>query len=263
MARLSVLFSGSDGNCTYIRYGDNTLLIDAGVSAKRLTGKLEENGVPLSSVQGILITHEHIDHVRGLRVFAGKNHIPIYGNRPTLSALKRAGNLPEEVSPRELVPGTTETIAGMIVTPFCTSHDAVMSMGYRITTPDGRTAAYVTDLGIFSDEVFQAVDGAHTVVLESNHDRNMLRHGPYPPALQERVAGVRGHLANDQAAEAAVRLIRAGTGRIILAHVSTKNNTPRLAIETVGQALAAAGSVEGRNHLLFVAGKEDGREYIY
>lgn len=263
MARLSVLFSGSDGNCTYLRYGDNTLLIDAGVSAKRLTEQLTASGIPIASVKAILVTHEHIDHVRGLRLFAGRHNIPIYGNSATLTALREAGHLPETGTTVSLVPEVSCTVADMTVTPFCTSHDAAMSMGYRITTPDGRTAAYVTDLGVFTDDVFSFVGGAHTVVLECNHDKQMLLHGPYPPSLQKRVGGEKGHLSNDQAAKAAVRLVGAGTGRIVLAHVSTKNNTPRLALETVGSALATAGYVEGRDYLLFLAGKEDGREYIY
>ncbi len=263
MARLSVLFSGSDGNCTYIRYGDQTLLIDAGVSAKRLTEKLAKKGISLSDIIGILVTHEHTDHVKGLKLFAGKNNIPVYASAPTLSVLQRTGTLPEQTEAHPLSPGQSVCIGTMTVTPFLTDHDAAQSMGYRIQTPDGREAAYVTDLGVFTEDVFRCVCGVHTVVLESNHDPDMLRHGSYPVSLQERIAGKNGHLSNKQAAEAAVALVKTGTGRIVLAHVSTKNNTPRLALETVGRALTLAGSKEGRDHLLFVAGTEDGREYIY
>ena len=264
MARLSVLFSSSSGNCTYIRYGDTVILIDAGASAKRLTALLEANGVSPCLVKGIFITHEHIDHVKGVRVFADKYGIPVYANAQTRIAMSLQANSPRNTALFcPLSAGETVSFDGMDITPFSTSHDAADSSGYRIRTGDGRTASYVTDLGVFSDEVFEAVKGSDTVVLESNHDPQMLRSGPYPLSLQERILSDRGHLSNEAAAAAAVRLVETGTRRLILAHLSEQNNTPLLAAQTVSSALDKAGFANGRDYLLFVAAKEDGREYIY
>lgn len=264
MARLSVLFSGSSGNCTVIRSGDTAVLIDIGVSAKRAASMLEANGISPSVIKGIFITHEHIDHVKGLRVFADRYRIPVYTNAATAVALKLNGNAPVGADLfRPLTAGEAVTVGSLTVTPFSTSHDASDSAGYRVETADGRIASYVTDLGVFSDTVFEAVKGSHVVVLESNHDPFMLRSGPYPPSLQERISGDRGHLSNEAAAYAAVKLVSSGTRRLILSHLSEQNNTPLLAAQTTAKALNDAGFVCERDYLLFVAAKEDGREYIY
>lgn len=263
MARLSVLYSGSSGNCTYIRYGDETVLIDAGVSAKRMFAKLVKNGVCIESIKGIFITHEHIDHVKGLRVFADKYRIKVYANKATISALRVAGNLPSDELVYPIQPDEAISFDGIKVIAFRTSHDAAMSMGYTVCTADGRKASYVTDLGKFSPEVFSAVKGSHTVVLESNHDLHMLRTGSYPYNVKERIAGEYGHLSNDDAAKAAVSLVTNGTGRLILAHLSRDNNTSELASETVGKGLFEAGLRDNKDYLLFVASSDDGREYIY
>lgn len=263
MARISVLFSGSKGNCTYVKYGNETILIDAGVSAKRIFAKLIKNGICLDTVKGIFITHEHIDHVKGLRVFASKYGIRVYANKATISALRNGGNLPSDELVFPIQPNEAVAFENIRVTAFRTSHDAVMSMGYTVETSDSRKAAYVTDLGKFSPEVFEAVKGAHAVVLESNHDLHMLRTGDYPYSVKERIAGEFGHLSNDDAAKAAVSLVSNGTGRLILAHLSRDNNTCELAAETVCKGLYEAGLRENKDYLLYVAASDDGREYIY
>ena len=263
MARISVLSSGSKGNCTYVKYGDEAILIDAGVSAKRIFARLVKNGVCLDTVKGIFITHEHIDHVKGLRVFAEKYRIRVYANKATISALRNSGNLPSEELVFPIQPNEAVSFENIKVTAFRTSHDAVMSMGYTIDTTDRRKAAYVTDLGKFSPEIFEAVKGAHVAVLESNHDIHMLRTGAYPYNVKERIAGEYGHLSNDDAMNAAVSLVSSGTRRLILAHLSQDNNTPALAAETVGKGLFDAGYIENKDYVLYVAAADDGREYIY
>lgn len=263
MARLSVLYSGSSGNCTYFRYGNETVLIDAGISAKRIFAKLVKNGICVESIKGIFVTHEHIDHVKGLRVFAEKYNIKVYANKATISALRIAGNLPREDLVYPIQPDEAVSFDGIKVIAFRTSHDAAMSMGYTVCTSDGRRASYVTDLGKFSPDVFTAVKGSHTVVLEANHDLHLLRTGPYPYNVKERIAGEYGHLSNDDAAKAAVNLVSNGTGRLILAHLSRDNNTSELAAETVCRSLSEAGLKENKDYLLYVAASDDGREYIY
>ena len=263
MARLSVLCSGSSGNCTYVRYGSDTVLIDAGVSARRMTKMLCDNHVDISGIKGIFITHEHTDHIKGLRTFADTYGIHTYINAATADRLRESGQLPDERLVYGIENGETVKLGGLEIRSFPTSHDAAMSMGYRVTSDDGRSASYVTDLGIFSEDVLDSVKGSNMVVLESNHDMNMLRLGAYPRALKNRIAGEYGHLSNADAATAAVSLVASGTARIVLAHLSKDNNTPELAVGTVSAALSRAGMIEGRDYLLFAAGSDDGREYIF
>ena len=264
MARLSVLFSGSSGNCTYIKCGDEAVLIDAGVSAKRITAALAANGVETDCIKGVFVTHEHIDHIDGLRVFTDCGSIPVYANAATIYAMKitKPNCVPKTAPIYELEPGGCVCFERIKVTPFATSHDAAMSVGYKVECADGRTVSYVTDLGVFSDEVFEAVKGSDAVVLEANHDIDMLRHGPYPYPLIERILSEKGHLSNVSCAAAAVRLVNFGTTRIILAHLSRENNTPALALSEVEKALADNGKEINKDYLLFAAAPKDGREYI-
>ena len=263
MARISVMFSGSSGNCTYIKYGDATVLIDAGVSAKRIYEALNKNGVDIATVKGVFVTHEHIDHISGLRVFCDRYGVPVYANEPTLSAIEKAGCMPKKADAFPVEPGHTVEFSGMTVTPFLTSHDAAQSVGYKVKCHDGRTATYVTDTGTFDDGIFDAVKGSDTVVLEANHDIKMLQNSTYPYNTIMRILSDNGHLSNKAAAAAAVKLAQSGTTRIILAHLSLENNLPSIALSEVENALSAAGKINGKDFLLFAASAEDGREIVF
>ena len=260
MARIYPLFSSSSGNAEFVGTPDGGILIDCGVSARRLTLAFERCGIHPEAVQGIFITHDHSDHVKGLRVFAKKYGIPVYAQEMTRRCLYSCGWLDPE-QPCNTLTGTAEC-AGIRITPFETSHDTAQSCGYRMELPDGRICAVCTDLGYVSETVAAALTGCDLVLLESNYDKNMLRTGPYPAHLKMRIASQVGHLSNDDCAEEASALLRSGTVHFILGHLSQHNNTPALAAQTVEAGLA--GFVCGRDYTLRTAAPEtDGRMIVF
>ena len=195
MAKFCPLFSSSSGNCIYIGTSDGGILIDAGVSAKRITGALENIGVSPDSISAIFITHEHSDHINGLRVFAGSRNIDVYASAGTLRALDSIGILNGKFTAREISENGAEA-AGIYVKPFATPHDAAQSCGYTAVTPDGRRISIATDLGHVTDTVMNAIYGSDLVMLESNHEIDLLRRGPYPYPLKQRILSDIGHLSN-------------------------------------------------------------------
>lgn len=256
MARIYPLFSSSKGNAEFIGSPEGGILIDCGVSARRLTQALERCGIRPEAIQGIFITHEHADHVAGLRVFTKKYSVPVYAEPVTRQGLYSGGWLAPEQDCTALT-GTVEC-AGIRITPFATSHDTAQSCGFRMVMPDGRICAVCTDLGYVSETVSAALNGCDLVLLEANYDVNMLRTGPYPAQLKLRIASQYGHLSNDDSAAAAQALVSDGTTRLILGHLSQHNNLPEIAERTVEQRLG--GLVRGRDYLLQAAAPEtDGR----
>lgn len=252
MARLCPLFSGSTGNSYYIGSRSAGLLIDAGRSARQLDGMLKRCEVDPLAIQGILITHEHSDHIAGVRVFAKKYGLPVFASQGTLVAMQSSLEGVEAWvidAPMEL--------AGMKIRPFSTPHDSAQSLGYRITTGDGREFALATDLGELTDTVREHLLGAEFVVIESNHDREMLRSGGYPAYLKRRILSGRGHLSNDACAAFLPELARSGTKRFLLAHLSRENNTPGLAHDAALAALTGAGYTAGSGFWLEVAQPEN------
>lgn len=251
MARFAAFFSGSSGNCTYMGTSEEGILIDAGVSAKKITEMLARAGISVGSLRAIFVTHEHSDHIRGLRVFASRHQLPVYASPGTLRALVREGVL-DGVLERDAIGKQGIRLQTMSVTPFRTSHDAAESVGYRVQFSDGRTAAVATDTGLFTPDVLAGVRGADLVLLESNYDVRMLRAGAYPQALKQRIQSHLGHLSNTDSAAAALRLLETGTTRFVLGHLSRENNTPALARSTVCEQLTSGGAREGQDFLLSV-----------
>ena len=255
MARFCSLYSSSRGNCTYIGTAQGGILIDCGVSAKKVREGLESIGVPLSSIVAIFVTHEHTDHVSGLRVFASKENIPVYASHGTLSALEDANVLNGKFSVSPIGKDGME-VGGMYVRPFSVSHDAREPFGYSVQTADGRKISVATDTGIITEEILNAISGSDLVLLESNHDIGMLQNGPYPYAIKRRILSDLGHLSNDVCAETAVRLLESGTTRFCLAHLSRDNNMPALAYQTTFSEMTLSGARQGSDYLLSVAGTE-------
>jgi phosphoribosyl 1,2-cyclic phosphodiesterase len=249
------LFSGSSGNALLVTSGKTTILIDAGVSASRIVGAMAEAGMPGSTTTAIIVTHEHRDHVSGVDVLTRKFQIPFYGTEPTLASMRRKRMLKDDRFSRSCASGVEFVIGDLAVTPFSIPHDAAGPVGYRIS--DGTsTIAIATDLGHMNDELFANFDGCTLVLLESNHDVDMLTNGIYPQDLKDRILGSNGHLSNDAAAETVVRLVACGSKKIILGHLSKENNTPRLAYDTVAAELARNAITVGGDVALTVAPRE-------
>ncbi len=257
MARFFPLFSGSSGNSMYIGSGDGGILIDIGMSARKTTLALERVGVDPAKLGGIFITHEHIDHVRGLRVFTKKYDIPVYASAGTLAALEESGQVDAKTRLFEMPAEGMTVPADIGVQAFHTSHDCREGLGYCVTLPDGRTAAVATDLGYLSDEVQQAIAGRDLVVLESNHDVRMLQNGSYPYPLKRRILSDIGHLSNDTCAHALPGLVEQGSTRFVLAHLSKENNIPALAYQTSLAELTMHGMRQNVDFQLSVAPREN------
>ena len=256
MARLCPLFSGSSGNSYYIGSAEEGILIDIGRSAKQITARLEQCGISAGAIKAVFITHEHADHIAGLRVFASRYHLPVYASAGTLSALGGMGCLSEKF-PYFVIEDCGIECAGMGIRPFPLSHDSAECIGYRVVTKDGRTVALSTDLGYLSEEVRADLSGADFVVLESNHDVGMLKNGPYPYPLKRRILSDTGHLSNADCAEELCSLVKSGTTRFLLAHLSAENNTPELAYQTSLCSLNLSGFKQDKDFQLFVAPREN------
>lgn len=237
MVELVVLGSGSRGNCTLVRTSRGALLIDAGLSARQIVRRLAEAGQSPDRLDGILLTHEHQDHVNGLAVFTRCRDIPVLGNAATLEA---AGGKLGQARRKTFTTGQPFDWAGFRVTPFATPHDAAEPVGF-VLEAEGVRVGYATDLGHVTQLVAARLTGCDALVFEANHDREMLMEGPYPWVTKQRVASRLGHLSNDHAASALPRIALGETRHLILAHLSETNNNPGLARAAVEIALREAG----------------------
>ena len=254
MARFCSLFSSSSGNCSYAGTADGGILIDVGVSAKRTAETLDCIGVDIRSVGAIFVTHEHTDHIQGIRVLASKHNIPVYASAGTLEALADNGTLNGKF-PADVIPADGIEVNGMFIRPFHTPHDSRESLGFTVEMPDSNRLAIATDIGTITDEVLSNITCCQLVMLESNHDVRMLQNNPnYTYALKRRILSDRGHLSNEMCAKTAADLIESGTTRLILGHLSKENNMPELAYQSTYSTLCARGMEEGSDYILRVAG---------
>ena len=255
MLKFTTLASGSSGNAAVISCGRTHILLDAGISARRITTGLKELGIAPEELTAILITHDHSDHISGLTVLTKKVKAPIYATAPTCRTIgEKAPCAAEQLRP---TPAGEELKIGEVwVRSFATSHDAPGSVGYSVS--DGKKRLVLcTDLGFVTEEVARVVKGCDLLVCEANHDVDWVSTGPYPYYLKQRVLGDWGHLSNEAGAELALYAIRHGAKEILLAHLSAENNTPALARTVVEGCLRRAGvdlsavrlSVAPRNEL--------------
>lgn len=239
MTTFQTLASSSSGNAALLSAGGTHLLIDMGLSCRRVCQALAARGLRAEELAAVLITHEHSDHISGLATYIKKYRTPIVCTPGTaLQLAYRLAGIEDLLRPTAL--GQTVSFQDAEVTLLPTSHDCRESAAFHIAGPDG-AVGYLTDTGYIIDETGRRLLGADLLVLESNHDVDMLRAGPYPYQLKKRILGEHGHLSNAAAAEYAVKSVRAGTRSILLAHLSDENNTPELALLTVKQALEEAG----------------------
>ena len=237
--RFCPLFSGSSGNVSFVEGGGVKLLVDAGLAGKRIALALRERGVEPTDINGLLVTHDHSDHVSGVGIFARRFGVPIYANERTWQAmLPFLGRIPPELM-RVFETGRDFYIGGLNVYPFPTPHDAAESVGYSFSDGSAKLTV-MTDIGCFNDDLLVAAAGSSLLLIESNHDVDMLNAGSYPYPLKRRILGLEGHLSNDSCAQALIRLYATGVRRAVLAHLSGDNNYEVLAVETVRQALREA-----------------------
>ena len=232
---LRVFASGSSGNCLLLSSGSTHILIDAGISKRRIEQSLAQSGLSMREIGGVLITHEHSDHISGLKMLLKYYALPVYAPRTVANRLR--GCLPEAEPYLRVIPvNESFTIGDLTVTAFHTPHDTDESVGYRVQS--GGVFALATDMGHVTEEVLNALSGADAVLIESNHDEEMLRYGPYPVYLKRRILSDSGHLSNACCAELARALALGGTKQIILGHLSRENNTPALAMQAARESTA-------------------------
>ena len=247
------LFSGSSGNALFCQYGNTRLLIDAGKPGRPIEEALRSIGVAPETLSGILVTHEHSDHIAGVGVLARRFSLPVYATPGTWMAMEgKIGKIPGQLR-REFYAGRDFWLGDIGVVPFGIPHDAADPVGFRLYG-GSLSVSTATDLGHFSREVYDQIAGSSLILLESNHDPEMLRMNPhYNTVLKARILGDRGHLSNETCAGTLPHLISSGTGTIILGHLSGENNTPDLAMRVSREALAAEGILPGRDMTLDVA----------
>lgn len=244
--RLCSIASGSSGNCIYVGHASTHLLIDAGISGKRIEEGLRGIEVEPEELAGILITHEHSDHIQGVGVLARKYKVPLYGTVETFCAMKKGKTNLGKVDDglfREVDPEKSFSIGDIRVMPFSVSHDAANPVAY-VFEADGKKIGMATDLGVYTEQTVEHLKDSGILYLESNHDLNMLMVGMYPYYLKQRIAGEHGHLSNDSAAKLLCRLHHDGLQHVLLAHLSKENNYPDLAYETVRAELLMAVGAE-------------------
>ena len=227
--RMCSIASGSSGNCIYVGSDNSHLLIDTGISKKRIEEGLNKLEIKGDELDGILITHEHSDHIKGLGVFSRKYEIPIYATPGTIAGIKESsslGKMPEGLLDHPFRLGELD------VHPFAISHDANEPSGYRIEQ-GGKSVAVATDLGKYDDYTVKNLKNLDAILLEANHDIHMLEVGGYPYYLKQRILGDRGHLSNELSGQLLCDILHDNLKHIMLVHLSKENNYARLAYETV------------------------------
>ncbi len=242
--RFESIASGSSGNCIYAGSDTTHILVDVGISCKRTQMALKDIDLDLKDLDGIFITHEHADHIQGLPVICKRTHMPIYATRGTIQALlampRCAGIDPGRFV--EVEADRKVSLGDLTVEPMRISHDAAEPVGYRIRY-GGRKISVCTDLGCYTDYTVECLKESDVILLEANHDVNMLQVGPYPYPLKQRILGKRGHLSNVSSGQLLSRILNPHMKGIFLGHLSKENNLPELAFETVRVELLESGCV--------------------
>jgi phosphoribosyl 1,2-cyclic phosphodiesterase len=237
--RVCVLGSGSTGNCTYIGCGSSAVLIDAGLSALQTSTRMEKISAALAGVQGICVSHEHNDHTAGLRVLNRRHGIPVYANSGTVEALRRHEEL-TSLDWKIFSTGTAFPLGAFHVEPFSVPHDALDPVGFVVQT-NGTRVGVVTDMGMPTTLIREKLRSCHVIVIETNHDENMLKKSNRPWSLIQRILGRQGHLCNDAAAEMLGEIAGPELRHVFLAHISQQCNRLELALKAIEKVLRLKG----------------------
>lgn len=244
MIKFQSFLSGSSGNCTYVTNDSAHILVDCGATGKYITQCMERIGAAPERLDAILVTHEHRDHIAGVGVLARKYRIPVYATEGTWQQMEHiCGAVPADCRERCRSNGEFR-IAGLTVRPFAIPHDAAEPVGYHFCDGDGAFSV-ATDIGHIGDELLEQLSGSTSVIIEANHDLDMLRTGRYPYPLKRRILGERGHLSNDTCGRLCSMLAQRGTKSFWLGHLSKENNVPALAYDTVKSILQEEGWAVG------------------
>lgn len=251
---IAPLFSSSKGNSTLVWNDDTNILIDAGMPLSGIAQQMRDAGKDPAQLDGILITHEHGDHIRGAGAVSRRYDIPVYANEATWEAMDRT--LGDVAGRNRRVISTDDFYIGnLCVQGFHTSHDAACSMGYTVSCGN-KKVALMTDLGKVTKDILEIAGGSSIVILEANYDPQLLLYGPYPEFLKRRIASTKGHLSNEDSGEVAAQLVERGCKGFILGHLSETNNRYRRALDTVKEHFAQAGIELGRHAALTAARRE-------
>ena len=237
--------SGSTGNCFYIEMGGHPLLIDLGMGYRKVNAALEKHGRHIEDIEAVFLTHGHGDHVRAAEALCNHISAPVYSDASSFYPIRKTDNRKVSLETDK----EYEILEGLKVTMFTVPHDYVKTCGFSFCT-DGYRLSYLTDCGALSDYIFEHICGSDAVIIEANHDLDMLKEGPYPFFLKKRILSIHGHLSNEDCAKCVDRLYESGTRSFILAHLSRQNNTPEAARKTVEVVLG------DREHFLYVCPDE-------
>lgn len=262
--RLCSIASGSSGNCIYVGSDATHLIVDVGISGKRMEQGLNSLGITGRELDGILITHEHTDHISGLGVVARKFGVPIFATKGTIRAIrstKGLGEIEEQLF-CEVHEDEKLTIKDLTVSPMKISHDAAQPVAYRIAYGN-KKVGICTDLGEYNDYTVECLKGLDALLLEANHDEKMLQAGPYPYYLKQRILGERGHLSNENSGRLLNRILHDGLQTIVLGHLSRENNLPELAYEAVRMEITMGDNpYSAEDFRLMVAKRSEPSEII-
>lgn len=232
--RMMTIASGSSGNCIYIGSDNTHILIDAGISRKRIVEGLKKADLSMSDISGVFITHEHSDHIKALGVMGRKDALPVYGTPGTIRGIRSSsslGEIPQDIF-MDVLPDSEICINDLRIRPFRTSHDANEPVAYTVSCGNDK-AAVITDLGKYDDYIIENLKDSRAILVEANHDIRMLQTGSYPYYLKERILGDRGHLSNEASGRLMCELVHDRLECILLGHLSKENNYEKLAYETV------------------------------
>lgn len=233
--RLIILASGSSGNAALIEDGGRAVLLDVGISGKETVRRILAAGVTEARIEAILVTHEHVDHIRGARVLARKLRVPVIASSGTLQAAAQTlTDVPEQIA---IGRRETFSVAGLRVRAFETNHDSAEPLGFTFENRRGIRIGICTDTGMITPAALEALQGVHALGIEANHDPRMLAEGSYPPFLKRRIAGDGGHLSNGAAAEGIERVAWQGLSHVFALHLSEQNNTPDAARRALVRSL--------------------------
>lgn len=261
---LCSIASGSSGNCICAGSDCCHILIDAGISGKRIETGLNSLGLKTAEMQGILITHEHIDHIAGLGVIARRYGIPMYATAGTIEAIKQTksvGQVDEKLF-HEITPGVDFVIGDLTIEAIPISHDAAEPVAYKVKQP-GKSMAVMTDLGYYDERIVEKLTNLDVLLLEANHDVHMLQVGSYPYPLKQRILGEKGHLSNENSGRLLGEVLHDSFRAVVLGHLSKENNYPELAYETVRLEVTMGDNpYKGDDFPMYVAKRDEPSERI-